>query len=223
MAEKTAIAYNERAEREVVLPVGSNHNACLQEQRIMAACHPIDVPSTLPIVEFRHIESFHGYAVGNDGYVWSIWTHNGHQRRRIGNRWKRMRPQPDGEGYLGVNLFRDGKPYRRKVHLLVLRAFFGPRPKGLEACHNNGRVWDCHMSNLRWDTHSSNMRDRLKHGTDGRGAKNGNAKLTEDRVREIKAALRYGETKKSIAQRYGVSPSCVSGIARGVLWSWLED
>lgn len=51
------------------------------------------------------------------------------------------------------------------VHKLVLEAFVGPRPPGLEACHNNGDGMDNRLSNLRWDTHQANMDDQLKHGT----------------------------------------------------------
>lgn len=49
---------------------------------------------------------------------------------------------------------------------LVLEAFVGPRPDGLEACHNNGNPGDDRLANLRWDTHSENILDRGRHGTD---------------------------------------------------------
>lgn len=66
----------------------------------------------------------------------------------------------DGNGYRQVNLA--GKTVR--VHLLVLLAFSGPRPDGLEACHNNGDPLDNRLANLRWDTRLENMRDVVRHG-----------------------------------------------------------
>lgn len=58
-----------------------------------------------------------------------------------------------------------GKRNRHYVHLLVLAAFVGPRPEGMEGCHNDGDPYNNHVSNLRWDTPSGNQRDRLVHGT----------------------------------------------------------
>lgn len=52
----------------------------------------------------------------------------------------------------------------RRVHLLVLEAFVGPCPPGLEGCHTNGDGLDNKLTNLRWDTHAANMQDRLRHG-----------------------------------------------------------
>lgn len=68
-------------------------------------------------------------------------------------------PQPNGR--LGVNL--RGKNH--KVHVLVLTAFKGPRPRGMEGCHGDGNHTNNKLDNLRWDTRSSNTKDSVKHGT----------------------------------------------------------
>lgn len=52
-----------------------------------------------------------------------------------------------------------------RVHVLVLEAFVGPRPKGWVACHNDGDINNNRLSNLRWDTYSSNNHDMVTHGT----------------------------------------------------------
>ena len=52
------------------------------------------------------------------------------------------------------------------VHRLVLEAFVGPCPEGMEACHNNGVPDDNRVENLRWDTRSANRLDRVAHGVD---------------------------------------------------------
>lgn len=178
--------------------------------------------SAIQEVEYRPIDGFPGYRVGDDGTTWSCWAYNGRNPRRLSNDWKRMKPTPDGDGYLSVGLYRDGKARRRKIHLLVIETFIGPRPSsGLQACHENGVVSDCRRLNLRWDTGAGNQRDRLKHGTESRGSKNGHARLTEAQVVEIRAAIAGGQAKKDIAARFSVSPSTISAIARGANWSWV--
>lgn len=54
----------------------------------------------------------------------------------------------------------------RKIHHLVLEAFVGPRPDGLETCHNDGVPANNWLTNLRWDTKPNNAKDRRVHGTD---------------------------------------------------------
>ena len=52
----------------------------------------------------------------------------------------------------------------------------------------------------------------------GRGENNRRAKLTEDRVREIKRLLHQGMAQKDIAARFGLARSVVSDIKNGRLW-----
>lgn len=49
------------------------------------------------------------------------------------------------------------------LHDLVLAAFHGPKPKGLQACHNDGDKLNNHFSNLRYDTCQANIDDRERH------------------------------------------------------------
>lgn len=69
-------------------------------------------------------------------------------------------------GYRRVALTRGGKSVHYLVHRLVLEAFVGPCPDGMEGCHNNGDRADARLSNLRWDTRLANIRDKFEHGTD---------------------------------------------------------
>src|SRR5699024_6464865 len=50
------------------------------------------------------------------------------------------------------------------VHRLVLEAFVGPCPDGMEACHWDDDKTNNHVSNLRWATQSDNMHDRVRNG-----------------------------------------------------------
>lgn len=175
-----------------------------------------------PEVVYRAIEGYPAYRVGSDGTVWSCLQYNGHQARRIGDKWKTLVPMPDGDGYLSVGLFRHGKCARRKVHLLVLEAFVGPRPDGMEGCHGDGDVSNCWLENLRWDTKEANQADRLRHGTDCRGEKSPKAKLTEANARRIRERIAAGERSTEIAKDYSISVSTVRGIKAGRLWGWLD-
>ncbi len=64
-----------------------------------------------------------------------------------------------------VSVLVDGKRKYQYVHILVMNAFIGRCPKGMECCHNDGNPTNNHVSNLRWDTHVSNVADSIRHGT----------------------------------------------------------
>lgn len=64
-----------------------------------------------------------------------------------------------------VCLIVGGRRYWRQVHRLVLTAFVGPCPDGLEGCHDDGMPGNNHVRNLRWDTRGNNHLDQVRHGT----------------------------------------------------------
>lgn len=70
-----------------------------------------------------------------------------------------------------VKLCDAGRQERRQVHRLVLEAFVGQCPDGLEACHWNDDPHDNRLSNLRWDTKGANSRDAVRNGTHGMARK----------------------------------------------------
>lgn len=107
------------------------------------------------------------YEVSDEGDVRSldrvVTLPNGQKRSYKG---KLLKPTVNRLGYPMVVLSRPGEQRTMKVHRLVLTAFVGPCPDGMEACHNNGDRGDARLENLRWDTHSNNQYDRRRHGTD---------------------------------------------------------
>lgn len=66
--------------------------------------------------------------------------------------------------YLEVRLHKDGVATVRRVHRLVLEAFVGPCPEGMEGCHNDDNTLNNQLPNLRWDTHAENNRDQVRRG-----------------------------------------------------------
>lgn len=78
---------------------------------------------------------------------------------RIKSLWKRT------DERLAVSVSVHGELCNLQVHHLVAAAFLGPRPVGLDVCHNNGICTDNRLENLRYDTRSANIRDAVEHGT----------------------------------------------------------
>lgn len=129
-------------------------------------------------------------------------------------RGKVLAPQKHSAGYAQVTL--SGKLFL--VHALVLLAFVGPCPGGLECAHNDGDKWNNVPGNLRYATPKANANDRRLHGTSGSGESNAGAKLTAAQVAEIRATP-PGEKQKDIGRRYGVGQMQVSRILRDERWA----
>ena len=101
----------------------------------------------------RKIRRAPGYKVSSTGRVRSLPRILSDGRAHGG---QALRPYPDQDGYLCVTI----RGERVKVHHLVLEAFHGPRPYGLEACHGPDGLLDNRAEVLRWDTHQENLKDR---------------------------------------------------------------
>lgn len=121
-----------------------------------------------------------------------------------------------GPGYRTVNIG-GGSKY---VHRLVLEAFVGPCPEGMEACHGPDKTRsNCRLDNLRWDTPQANQLDRVKDGTSNRGERCAAAKLTESKACEI---LSSNEPGCELARRYGVAQQTICNIRKGRRWAHLK-
>lgn len=94
------------------------------------------------------------------------------------------------------------KGKRVLVCSLVLAAFVGSRPEGMECCHGDGMAGNNQLENLRWDTRSSNAKDAVKHGTNHHSKKThcpAGHPLVEENL--VKWALRNGTRHCLICQR----------------------
>jgi len=156
--------------------------------------------------EWRNVVGFEGiYEVSNCGQVRSILT---------GKIKKPTINKNDPRPYLG--LWKNNKSIIVRPHKLVMEAFVGKRPKGMECCHNDGNPQNNDLSNLRWDTSKNNHADKVKHGTTNRGERCGTAKLTQKQVDEIRQDNRL---QKLIAADYGVLQNTISRIKTGKRWA----
>jgi HNH endonuclease/NUMOD4 motif len=165
---------------------------------------------------WRPIAGFAHYDVSDCGRVRS-WLNPGRNGIRRSPVIRAL--VPDKEGYLTVTLRRDGKNFCCKVHRLVLIAFGGPCPAGKEVRHRNGIPNDNRLSNLLWGTRREQFEDQVVHGTDTRGERNGQAKLTYKQAEDIRRMLASGARAGSIAVDVGVSQATVSRIKHGLRYA----
>lgn len=113
------------------------------------------------------------------------------------------------------------------VHRLVAAAFI-PNPSGLPVVnHKDGDKQNCRAENLEWLTHSDNMRHSWSNlqtyknrvAVSPRGEANHGAKLTDAKVREIRALhAKGGISHPQLAARYGVSKAAIGFIIRRRNW-----
>lgn len=162
-------------------------------------------------VEYRDIAGWPGYRIGDDGNVFSM---------------KLKRPlalKPEKNGYIRVDLYNQGIKEKFLVHRLVLEAFVGPCPPGMETRHLNGKRSQNNKGNLEWGTKSENGFDRLRHGTHvfTRGEKSGTAKLTARKVKSIRARRKRGEKYQAIADHFNISIVQAYRIANNQSWAHL--
>jgi hypothetical protein len=99
------------------------------------------------------------YDVSDEGRVRSWLTNRGRDVPRI------LAQAVHPDGYYQVALHKDGKQRTVKVHKLVMLAFVGPLPPGMETRHMDGDSRNNRRANLRYGTPTENAGDRVRHGT----------------------------------------------------------
>ena len=117
---------------------------------------------------WRPIPGFADYDVSDQGRVRS-WKKPGSPRRQSEPRI--LKQTLSLRGYPQVSFSVRSKQFPVTVHRLVMTAFVGPLPSGLETRHLNGNPLDNRLSNLAYGTPSENIFDQVRHGTHPQAAK----------------------------------------------------
>lgn len=164
---------------------------------------------------WKSIPEYPGYDASNHGRVQSYykrsrgsypgaaWTINDEPQRILAGAIDKS------TGYCYVRIKHESGDYHvRRIHWLITLAFLGPRPKGLEVCHNDGNPQNNHLNNLRYDTHINNVRDACI-----AGALRNN--LTAADILTIRNRYAAGESSMALACEFGVSRSAIKNIYRG--------
>jgi hypothetical protein len=140
-------------------------------------------------------------------------------KRRPGTKGKILSTARDNDGYVIVRLSKNGKVKHKKVHVLVLEAFVGPRPIQKQSCHFPDRDKENNrLSNLSWGTSKRNNSHKKHHGTSNHGSRNGNAVLTERAVYVILKRLKAGHSGASIGRAFGVGSGLITYIKQRKIW-----
>lgn len=131
-----------------------------------------------------------------------------------------LRPRPSKDGYPLVNLRMPGVQKTRPVHRLVAEAFHGPCPDGMECRHLDGDKLNFRPRNLRWGTRAENTADKIRHGSQVRGERQGGAKMLSVDVRLMRARRRaYGHSFARLGRQFGVSASASADVCNRKTWA----
>lgn len=175
----------------------------------------VSVERWLPVVGFEG-----SYEVSDWGRVRGldriVRRRDGHTQRIRG---RVLMPCPDTHGYLQVNLLRSGKHTKRGVHVLVMAAFIGPRPPGMQIRHGPNGKLDNSLANLSYGTQSENQQDRRRDGTHIEGERSSGARLTEAIVRECRERYARGDASmRGLAREFQVSYNTMGQALRRTRW-----
>jgi hypothetical protein len=161
--------------------------------------------------EWRPVPGFPGYDVSNLGRV-RAWYN---ARRNLRSEPRIRKTPPNRAGYPTVTMQADGHPYCPLVHRLVMLAFVGPCPEGMEARHLDGNPGNARLDNLRYGTPKENAADMAAHGTRATGARHGQARFSDAEVEAIRAFVAAGGTHSAAARTFGVSRQYVGDLMSG--------
>lgn len=170
---------------------------------------------------WKWIKGFRGiYKISSEGRLKSMARNISMIDGRTYRLAEKIIEKPKRGGYKQVSLInKDGTYWYPLIHRLVLEAFTGPCPEGMECRHLNGKRWDNRVENLTWGTRLENGRDRILHGTSLRGESNVNAKLTETDIPKIRRLRKEGMSANKTAKLFGVSKKTILNIDHGKIWT----
>lgn len=97
---------------------------------------------------FKKIKGFPQYVVSTDGNVY----------REHSAELRRLKPRKDRDGYLQVNLSKDGVLTTKKVHRLVAETFIPNTKKRDTVNHKDGNKNNNAVENLEWLTRRQNLK-----------------------------------------------------------------
>jgi hypothetical protein len=135
-------------------------------------------------MNWKTIENYPKYKISDCGMV-------------MNSRGWILKPVKDGDGYLKITPYVNGKKKNCKIHRLVAEAFI-PNPENKrEVDHIDRDRTNNHIDNLRWATRSENSQNTVHQCNNKLGIKNISYCKTKDRYIYVK----YIEGKR-IAKRF---------------------
>lgn len=174
-------------------------------------------------VEYRDVPNYIGYRVSDIGEIFSCIKRGGVRNKgEIGDKWYRLKPlfhKRTGRNY--IYLYNSDGRIRDTIYHIILLAFVGPMPSGMEVRHLDGNRINDRLSNLVYGTKKENAQDKFLHGTSIRGKNNPLVKLTEEKVIEIKEKVKTMKISH-IAKEYKVGTNAISSIKNNKTWNYIN-
>lgn len=152
---------------------------------------------------------------------WKYVDKDGAFHADIGRCWEWIgTKRPDGYGVIGLGTREMGLMRAHRVSWILAE---GPIPAGRFLCHHCDNPMCVRPSHMFLGTPRDNhadMRFKGRHVNPPRceGTKNVNAKLTPDKVREIRRLKASGMTAKQLASRFGVYFGTIGKVCRLEMW-----
>jgi len=170
-----------------------------------------------PSEEWRPIRGYEViYEISDRGRVRRVATGHTTYAGRI------LKPGINSHGCPQVALYCRGVRTTHLVSHLVADAFLQAKcPTDRVLRHLNDDPADNRIENLAWGTYSDNAYDAMRNEKwhPSRGSTNGQAKLTEDDVREIRRLYATGNfTQRELALEFGIARSAIGKIVRRQAW-----
>ena len=140
-------------------------------------------------------------AVNNEGYFVSDQGRIRHEKRVLSG-------SLHNDGYIFATIHGKQSP----VHRLIAMAFI-PNPDNLpEVNHKDGNKQNNFVSNLEWVTRSDNQIHAIRNGLQPVKTQTYKGKFTEEQRKEIKRLWDSGNSKRELANMFGVSHTCICDI-----------
>lgn len=148
------------------------------------------------------------------------------------DRFERHTKRNEKTGCLEWQLCRNKDGYGRvmsqqtnSAHRLAYLLTKGSIPPGMCVCHSCDNRACVEPQHLHLGTHDDNMRDMVVRGrhVPKPGVLNGQSKLNDQTVVEIRRHHREGASQSALAKQFGVCQATISYVVRGVRWKHLMD
>jgi HNH endonuclease len=179
------------------------------------------MPTSTVQIEYREIPEAPGYRFGSNGDAQTRWSKGG-THPKLTDEWRSLIPfrqKSTKHYYIWVKFGGEGNKVKLvQLHTMILWAFISAKPSGMECRHLDGNPANNAITNLAWGTRAQNIQDQIRHGDKAIGERQGSAKLTASKVREMRYLRLQGYTFERLAGMFGVSNHNVWEVCTGKTW-----